>query len=84
MNSLAPLSSCPLWHPTQPSQIRVTHHTGPRGKSFSRRHCALCRTLMAKARHQRDRRPLAWVPYGVHRLIWTAPETLLNEVAYGS
>lgn len=81
MTTLAPLSSCPRWHPNQPSQIRLSHAVGGRGMHFQRRHCTLCRALMAKQRHNRDTTRLAVPDYGlalgVMRLSWTPPEFAL-------
>lgn len=76
--TLDPIASCANWHPNQPSQIRLTSHTGPLGKPFQRRHCALCRELYAKHRHQGRVTSRVLEPYGIAlgvvRLGWAVPE----------
>lgn len=76
-----PLAACADWHPGIPSQIRLTHAVGKRGKHFLRRHCTVCRAMFAKKRVQTDTRPAMLAAYGVVRLTWQAPEMLAGEVA---
>jgi hypothetical protein len=74
------LASCAHWHPGIPSQIRILHGVGSKGKPFLRRHCRVCRGMYAKQRHNTDTRKLPLAPYGVAlgvvRLGWAAPELM--------